>query len=170
MFMLDNNSNRPVKVIVELRHIDPPLEGKCTYLPCAFSVLQRNSDVCVFATLATLNQFNVVSKGLISDAREVCFVVELAANSSNMVMPYTKHPGELGQFKLSVYPQGNPIGFQTVHRVVETCNEINAQLVVDPAARAGSAIHFAVGQVCDIQVLIHQNRESTFAKQKGEII
>ncbi|CAD2215396.1 Calpain family cysteine protease, putative [Angomonas deanei] len=169
IYLLENKSNRPSTVLVEIRHSAPVFydtNNVGVYHPSSLAVLRSEASVKLVAPLLTYNTHKFITKGLLSDAREASMEVELPANSTCYLVPYTKKKGSFGNFQVSVYPQGNPVGLTTLRPIDETHNCISTEVVVFPGSGEGSRIDFEVANRCDLHVLVHQDKVSDPSTQK----
>ncbi|KAK7201803.1 calpain-like cysteine peptidase [Novymonas esmeraldas] len=161
MYLVQNNSNRNVTVLAELRHSAPvyyDAHDVGVYHPTALALLRPDSSAQLVAPLLAYNTHKFVQKGLLTDAREVCAEMELPANSTCYLIPYTKKKACVGAYQLSVYPQDHPVNLTTLRPIAETHTRMSKDVVVQPGSGASARVDITVSEPCDVHVLLHQNK------------
>ncbi|KPI83073.1 putative calpain-like cysteine peptidase putative cysteine peptidase Clan CA family C2 [Leptomonas seymouri] len=169
MYLVQNTSGRSVTVLAELRHAAPVFydaHDMGVYHQSALSLLRPDGAAQLVAPLLAHNTHRFVQKGLLTDAREVCAEMELPANSTCYLVPYTKKKGCFGKYQLSVYPQDNPVTLTTLRPIAETHNCMSKDVVVQPGSGTSARVDITVSEPCDIHVLLHQNKVTDPASAK----
>lgn len=169
MYLVQNTSGRVVTVLAELRHTAPVFydaHDVGVYHQSALALLRPDSAAQLVAPLLAHNTHRFVQKGLLTDAREVCAEMELPANSTCYLVPYTKKKGCFGKYQLSVYPQDNPVTLTTLRPITETHNCMAKDVVVQPGSGTSARVDITVSEPCDIHVLLHQNKVTDPASTK----
>ncbi|CAG9576649.1 calpain-like_cysteine_peptidase_-_putative [Leishmania major strain Friedlin] len=161
MYLLQNNSNCSVTVLAELRHSAPvyyDAHSMGVYHLTALALLRPDRNAQLVAPLLAHNTHKFVQKGLLTDAREVCAEMELPANSTCYLIPYTKKKACFGKYQLSVYPQDNPVNLTTLRPITETHNCMTKDVVVQPGSGTSARVDIMVSEPCDVHALLHQNK------------
>ncbi|CAM69030.1 putative calpain-like cysteine peptidase [Leishmania infantum JPCM5] len=161
MYLLQNNSNHNVTVLAELRHSAPvyyDAHNMGVYHLTALALLRPDRNAQLVAPLLAHNTHKFVQKGLLTDAREVCAEMELPANSTCYLIPYTKKKACFGKYQLSVYPQDNPVNLTTLRPIAETHNCMAKDVVVQPGSGTSARVDIMVSEPCDVHALLHQNK------------
>jgi len=100
-FMLELPTAARVFVSLSQPSLFGPIQQR-DYLPVGVCVLKGNSRRRLLVT----RRENLFGASVISDTREVSFELELppsTADRPHVIVPYTFEPGEVGEFKLSVF-------------------------------------------------------------------
>ncbi|CAM45337.2 putative calpain-like cysteine peptidase [Leishmania braziliensis MHOM/BR/75/M2904] len=161
MYLVQNNSNRNVTVLAELRHSAPvyyDAHNLGVYHLTALALLRPDSNAQLVAPLLAYNTHKFLQKGLLTDAREVCVEMELPANSTCYLIPYTKKKACFGKYQLSVYPQDNPVNLTTLRPIDETHSCLTKDVLVQPGTGTSVRVDLVVSSPCDVHALLHQNK------------
>ncbi|KPA73487.1 putative mitochondrial calpain-like cysteine peptidase [Leptomonas pyrrhocoris] len=169
IYLVQNTGGRSATVLAELRHSAPVFydaHDMGVYHQSALALLQPDGAAQLVAPLLAHNTHRFVQKGLLTDAREVCAEVELPANSTCYLVPYTKKKNCIGKYQLSVYPQEYPVTLTTLRPIAETHNCMSKDVVVQPGSGTTARVDITVSEPCDIHVLLHQNKVTDPASAK----
>ncbi|GET89692.1 cysteine peptidase, clan CA, family C2, putative [Leishmania tarentolae] len=161
IYLVQNNSNRNVTVLAELRHSAPvyyDVHNMGVYHMTALAHLRPERNAQLVAPLLSYNTHKFVQKGLLTDAREVCAEMELPANSTCYLIPYTKKKACYGKYQLSIYPQDNPVNLTTLLPIVETHNCMKKDILVQPGCGTSVRVDIIISDPCDVHALLHQNK------------
>ncbi|KAG5475540.1 hypothetical protein LSCM4_04122 [Leishmania orientalis] len=160
VFVLQNSSSRPATVISELRHASPLFvdpDGASHYLPSGVVLMEPTSASAPLTPLITNSTARILQRGIMLDSREVCSTMEIPANSTCLLIPYTAKVGQHGSFFLSVYPGCAKISLAPLHYCGLSREPKSTAVTLTPGAE-GQRVDFTVSSACDVHVLLRQEK------------
>ncbi|KAG5475800.1 hypothetical protein CUR178_03513 [Leishmania enriettii] len=160
VFVLQNSSSRPATVISELRHASPLFvdpDGANHYLPSGVVLMEPTSASAPLTPLITNSTARILQRGIMLDSREVCSTMEIPANSTCLLIPYTAKVGQHGSFFLSVYPGCSKISLAPLHYCGLSREPKSTAVTLIPGAE-GQRVDFTVSSACDVHVLLRQEK------------
>ncbi|CAJ1013636.1 Calpain family cysteine protease/Calpain large subunit, domain III, putative [Leishmania shawi] len=173
IFVLQNSSSRPATVLSELRHATPEFvdpEGCSHYPQSGIVLMEPTSSSAPLTPLITNSTACFLQRGVMLDSREVCSVMEIPANSTCFLIPYTSKAGEHGSFFLSVYPGFAKVSLTPLHYCGLSREPKSVAVTLTPGAE-GRRVDFTVSSACDVHVLLRQEKMTNrLAAMKGDAI
>ncbi|KAG5499199.1 hypothetical protein JIQ42_04011 [Leishmania sp. Namibia] len=160
VFVLQNSSSRTATVISELRHASPLFvdpDGASHYLPSGVILMEPTSASAPLTPLITNSTARFLQRGIMLDSREVCSTMEIPANSTCLLIPYTAKVGQHGSFFLSVYPGCAKISFAPLHYCGLSREPKSTAVTLTPGAE-GQRVDFTISSACDVHVLLRQEK------------
>ncbi|CCW61011.1 unnamed protein product [Phytomonas sp. EM1] len=160
IYLVENKSLKPSKIIVEVRHVEP-LEGSGADSPrypfSGVSLMQPIDAKLPPTPFITDGTHRMLQKGVMLNSREVCVEMELPASSVGYLIPFTKDRGTTGRFKLSIYPGFSNVTLTPLRHAGLTFSPLHCQLTV-PEDEEGTRVDFLLSSACDVHILMHQTK------------